>query len=180
MYELVLVMLRIVFTITLFSLTSLAFARMYQWIDPDTGTTQLSGKPPVWYRANEAGPRVFVFEKGKIVDDTGRNVTSEEQERLRQQAFIRAEEDKAAAKEKLIQAKRLQATLEQKRSSEEESKEEESIEQIPEELVLDEPEVDEGPDVEDMRALIEQWEQLRKEDVRKLLDGDSAATPAEN
>jgi len=47
-------------------------AQMYQWNDPETGTTQLSGKPPAWYRSVEGGPRVFVFNRGKVVDDTGK------------------------------------------------------------------------------------------------------------
>jgi hypothetical protein len=46
-------------------------ARMYQWNDPATGTTQLSGAPPAWYRSGETGPRVFVFERGRLIDDTG-------------------------------------------------------------------------------------------------------------
>jgi len=28
-------------------------AQMYQWTDPESGTTQLSGKPPAWYRSVE-------------------------------------------------------------------------------------------------------------------------------
>src|SRR5690554_7481361 len=68
---------------TLFPYTTLFRSRMYQWIDPDTQTTQLSGKPPTWYRSAEGGPRVLVFEKGLMVDDTGRSEehTSELQSR---------------------------------------------------------------------------------------------------
>ncbi|MDZ7734825.1 MAG: hypothetical protein U5P41_00710 [Gammaproteobacteria bacterium] len=53
-----------------------AAARMYQWVDPVSGRTQLSGTPPAWYRSGDDAPRVFVFEKGQLVDDTG--VTVEE------------------------------------------------------------------------------------------------------
>lgn len=45
-------------------------ARMYQWTDPQTGSLQLSGHPPPWFRSSETGPRVRVFERGIIIDDT--------------------------------------------------------------------------------------------------------------
>lgn len=43
--------------------------RMYQWTDPSTGRTHFSGRPPHWYRKGD-GPRVLVFEDGRLVDDT--------------------------------------------------------------------------------------------------------------
>ena len=52
-------------------------ARMYQWQEPDTGTTQLSGKPPAWYRSTAGGPRVFVFDDGRLIDDTAVKVSEE-------------------------------------------------------------------------------------------------------
>ena len=143
---------------------------MYQWVDPDTGTTQLSGKPPVWYRGETNGPRVFVFENGKLVDDTEQTVSTAEQERLRQQAFLKAEEDKDVAREKLLQAKRLKATVEQKRSREKVPEEE--LEEIPQAQPPSEAQpADKGPNAEDMRALIEQWEKLQSENARKQLEG---------
>lgn len=60
-----------------------AWARMYQWVDPRSGTVQLSGSPPAWYRAAKAGPRVFVFENGRLVDDTARAVEPAEAAALR-------------------------------------------------------------------------------------------------
>ena len=72
-------------------------AQMYQWTDPESGTTQLSGKPPAWYRSVEGGPRVFVFNRGKIVDDTGIKISDEQRISLRTKAFINAEEDRIAA-----------------------------------------------------------------------------------
>ena len=81
-----------------------AHARMYQWVDPDTSTTQLSGKPPYWYRNGELGPRVIVFDNGKVIDDTGIDVSVDENERLRQQALIIVEHDRLSALEKLRQS----------------------------------------------------------------------------
>jgi len=45
-------------------------APMYQWTDPQTGSVQLAGHPPPWFRTGAPGPRVRVFEHGKVVDDT--------------------------------------------------------------------------------------------------------------
>lgn len=64
-----------------------AQARMYQWVNPQTGRTQMSGKPPAWYRSDKPGPRVFVFENGRLIDDTARAVGIEERAALRATAF---------------------------------------------------------------------------------------------
>lgn len=76
----------------LLALSALAFAapaeaRMYQWVNPDSGRTQFSGQPPAWYRAATGGPRVFVFENGKLIDDTAVRVSEEHRMLLRQEAF---------------------------------------------------------------------------------------------
>ncbi len=64
-----------------------AAARMYQWQNPVTGTTQLSGTPPAWYRGSDRGPRVYVFENNQLVDDTGIAVSAAQREALRGEAF---------------------------------------------------------------------------------------------
>lgn len=64
-----------------------ASARMYQWVDAQTGTVQLSGTPPSWYRGAQPGPRVFVFENGRLVDDTARELPAERAALLRATAF---------------------------------------------------------------------------------------------
>jgi hypothetical protein len=65
-----------------------AWARVYQWVDPDSGNVYLSGSPPAWYRAGAAGPRVLVYESGELVDDTTRSMTWEEAQALREQAVV--------------------------------------------------------------------------------------------
>jgi hypothetical protein len=66
-------------------------ARLYQWNDPRTGTTQLSGRAPAWYRKDRVDPitqpRVLVFDQGKLIDDSHRRVPDEEQAALRAEAF---------------------------------------------------------------------------------------------
>lgn len=152
-----------------------ALARMYQWVEPDTHSTQLSGKPPAWYRSAEGGPRVFVFENGRVIDDTGINVSVSERQRLRQQAFLNAEKDKSIAKEKLMQAERLKATLQQNMLAEEARRE--GVQVVPVEPITEpepEPEqttpVQASTEIEDARALIAEWERLRTEEARKLIE----------
>ncbi len=86
-------------------------AQMYQWIDPETGTTQLSGKPPPWYRGAEGGPRIFVFNRGKVVDDTGIQISDDQGIKLRLKAFMSAEKDRLAAREKLDKVAKLKMAL---------------------------------------------------------------------
>lgn len=151
-------------------------ARMYQWVDPDTGTTQLSGKPPAWYRSG-GGPRIFVFENGEVVDDTGLEVNDERREILRQQAFIKAEEDQKAARERLLEAQRLKATLDQKQKSQETLEEAAAAKALPDEAP--EPEKDkpkEEKTTEQMQALIRQWEDQQTQNARQLVESNSPAS----
>ena len=67
-----------------------AWARMYQWVDPRSGRTQMSGVPPAWYRSGQPGPRIFVFENGQIIDDTRISVSEDKRQTLREQAFKNA------------------------------------------------------------------------------------------
>jgi hypothetical protein len=62
-------------------------ARMYHWVDPVTQSVQLAGKPPPWYRSETVGPRVVVYERGRVVDDTRRAVAAGDRETLRATAF---------------------------------------------------------------------------------------------
>ncbi len=97
---------RIIFICLLISSFSLE-ARMYQWRDPETGTTQFSGKPPSWYRSAERGPRVIVFDGGKVIDDTAIPLGPSQSRELRKQAMIKAEEDMQTAKAKARAAEQI-------------------------------------------------------------------------
>lgn len=77
----------IVLLIGIIALTPLCQARMYKWNDPATGTTQMSGKPPAWYRSTGKGPRVYVFDEGRLVDDTGMAVSETRRLELRREAM---------------------------------------------------------------------------------------------
>ena len=71
----------------LLSSTAVSEAQMYQWVNPRTGTVQLSGAPPSWYRGAQGGPRVLVFDQGKVVDDTAIRVPARRRRELREAAF---------------------------------------------------------------------------------------------
>jgi len=169
-------MTRILVTVILLLGSATLHARMYQWIEQDSGTTQLSGKPPSWYRGTESGPRVFVFDNGRIIDDTGIEVSEAERIRLRQQALLKAEEERDAAREKLLQAERLKATLEQRQSSDQAGETEvpsmvdlmQGLEEEPDKELPD----TEGLSAEDMRRLIREWEQRRVDRARELITPD--------
>jgi len=163
-------------------------AQMYQWTDPESGTTQLSGKPPAWYRSVEGGPRVFVFNRGKIVDDTGIKISDEQRISLRTKAFINAEEDRIAAQQKATEAAKLKAAMENK-------SEEITEENIDVKALLDEPQInleevmameklddeelmgaeisEEEESIEKMKALIEEWVKVsddkRTEEAKAVL-----------
>jgi hypothetical protein len=73
--------------ILLLLVSTSAAARMYQWQNPSTGSVQFAGVPPAWYRSPEGGPRVLVFESGKLVDDTAIELAPNENQEMREAAF---------------------------------------------------------------------------------------------
>ena len=166
-------MLRILIVLLL-SYSSCISARMYQWVDPESGSTQLSGKPPMWYRNAESGPRVFVFENTKLIDDTNVSVSEEDRARLRQSAFLQAEEDRALAKEKVLKSKRMDAALAQKQQLEDAKagEDEPALDELAQ--AMSEPEqvspAEEPPTIEQMRKLISDWESATTEKARGLLE----------
>jgi ABC-type methionine transport system ATPase subunit len=162
-------------------LSPIAQARMYQWVDPDSGTTQLSGTPPTWYRSAERGPRIFVIEKGQIIDDTAIKISDEQRDILRQRAFIKVEDDRTIATQKALEAEKLKAAL--TIESDEKTTMEQQVVDTPEEVVEEADivaaEVDETTEskkdaeeltAEEMRAKIKDWENERTEEAKKLLD----------
>ena len=166
------------------ALAETAYARMYQWTEPESGSTQLSGKPPVWYRSDVAGPRVFVFENGRLVDDTAVEVDDDVRERMRQQAFILVEEDRQKASEKMVKSQELKQKFVKEKPSKTEQATRETMEQEPsrEELAAEASIIEEHLDNEDenqdnsenkldeLRAMIEEWEKAQTESAKKALE----------
>ena len=172
------------FIIVLLSVSVLPVsARMYQWDNPDTGRTHLSGTPPAWYRTGNDGPRVFVFEGGQLVDDTGVAVSEEKRRTLRQQALIEAADNKKQARQRAEQAVNPSQSL----SGEEASAGQPPPLAVPEsttESLPVPPPSQEDNDTEQlspeevaaMRALIEEWESRSKAANQRRVEtlGDAA------
>lgn len=155
------------------------YARLYQWTEQDTGTTQLSGKPPAWYRSAGGGPRVFVFDNGRLIDDTGVKVSEEIRQRMRRQAFILAEEDRQKAQEKMAKANELKARYKKDIKPADKVSENEEVESS---LVPDESQtLPEQPDdkakkseeemsVDKLRKIISEWEKAQTEKAKQSLE----------
>ncbi len=120
------------------SLSGMANARMYQWIDAHSGTPQLSGGPPVWYRSTHPGPRVVVFEDGRLLDDTALKVTPERRKALREAAYREYDERKQLGElKRLEQLARREESLRRRAQAEkgaEEAKTEDQAEETPENM----------------------------------------------
>ena len=133
-----------------------AEARIYQWIDPVTGSIQMAGKPPAWYRSNWAGPRVRVLENGQLVDDTDIEVSEDEMQALREEAF------RQSVAQELEALKRLEADkLKEDERSQRLSQLEEldlSVEEEESEEVL--PNSVSENTIEQLKDLIQQWDSL--------------------
>lgn len=153
-------------------------ARMYQWVEPGVDTTQLSGKPPAWYRSTAGGPRIFVFENGRLIDDTGIEVSNEVRQRMRQEAFILAEEDRQKAKEKIVKANEMKQKFQKEDSKETEStvEDEQDLPELSTDTLFAKEEKNENQssdsdvDIEQLRKIIADWEASQSESARKALE----------
>ena len=170
--------MRITLLILFFLYTSFVDARMYQWVEPGVETTQLSGKPPAWYRSTAGGPRVFVFENGRLIDDTAIDVSDEVRQRLRQEAFIIAEEDRQKAMEKIAKANEMKEKFRDEESEEEKpidknENEESSLELLADTLFSEEEKEEESEsdkNLDELRKIIADWEASQTESARKALE----------
>ena len=161
------------------------FARMYQWTDPDSESTQFSGKPPAWYRSTTGGPRVFVFDNGRLIDDTAVAISDEKRQQLRQRAFVLGEEDRQKAREKNAKAQLLKQKYVKEKSKKPEQFSRDDLDEKSSIAAPDTDELiaDEDPDEEqkkssyiedELRKLIADWDKSKtesaRESVRKVLE----------
>ncbi|MGH8657704.1 MAG: hypothetical protein ACREV4_04260 [Gammaproteobacteria bacterium] len=160
-------------------LAPLSQARMYQWVNAESGSTQLSGKPPSWYRGVGHGPRVIVVEKGKIVDDTRTQVPDWQRERLRAEAFglsLPEASDAIGGVRELVQKLKEIAESEEflgslvEQGEKQEQKKEEPAQST----------------VEQLKAVIAAWDKLKIEQAKALVrdketpEPETVPTPIEN
>ena len=149
-------------------------ARMYQWVSADSGLTQLSGKPPSWYRSDKIGPRVFVFENGSLVDDTAVVVERRQQIALRMQTFRLADEEgRAQALERVRRQEMLAADARDASDAGEYTDEEMALTQVRTSESSDREAEKEAPTRETMdrlRSVVNTWDLLRTQEARSLLE----------
>lgn len=170
---------RLIILFSCLAIITAAEARMYQWQDPESGITHLSGNPPAWYRTGH-GPRVIVFEKGEVIDDTQIELSADAREDLRLQAIARAEEDREIARQKAMAAEEMKARLDAGEQSGTEDAEVAPLPQPREEKTAaaegapDQPgELSaEGLTEDEMRALIQGWEKQRTERAMQAIQGN--------
>ena len=169
---------------------------MYQWVNPTTGNSQMSGKAPAWYRSETGGPRVLVFEKNQLVDDTAVGVDENQRHRLRGLAF----HSRASDKEMAFTASQAIATLEEKIQAIVESPAMEAYLKNPPSLAKlestktksdtpssvtddqsktgisnNQPAAGESADerVERLKALISVWDENRTQEAKSVLESES-------
>jgi ABC-type methionine transport system ATPase subunit len=173
--------MRIFLILSLFINSYIVEARMYQWIESETNTTQLSGKPPSWYRSTTNGPRIFVFENGRLIDDTAVTVSDGVRQHMREEAFVLAEEDRQKAKARIAKANEARQKLMKFKPVKEE--EEPVLEEVaenssfidPTELFEDDRKGEDQARLSDMnldelRKMIVEWEAQQTESARQALE----------
>ena len=163
-------------------LTADATARMYQWTNPANGTVQLAGAPPGWYRGTHAGPRVFVFENGELIDDTAIAVSEERRLALRDAAFGAAEATPTSGSQSPAGDGESELRAALARASErgidvDAVAGEFAATRSPEPAAGTEPVIDSRDKAAELKALIDAWDQNQLEQARSLLDLVPPAAP---
>jgi len=138
-------------------LANAADARMYQWVDPVTGSVQMSGRPPAWYRSDWDGPRVRVFDNGTVVDDTSINVADDEMRALREEAFRQFDEILQLNALKRLESDALRAAEREERVTSVEGLMVDELDDKPAEPLPDSLDDD---TIGQLKDLIKQWDSL--------------------
>ena len=140
-----------------------AFARMYQWLESGSGVVRLSGDPPPWYRNGRKGPRILVFENGRLVDDTAIELPREQEEKMRNSAFreVDLKREEGAVK-KLERAALREARQNEIRQAKIQEDSESPVSRQPAPEETKEPKMTaedlDSKSVEQMKKLIEEWD----------------------
>ena len=132
-------------------------ARMYQWIDPVTGSIQMSGKPPAWYRSSWEGPRVRVLENGLLIDDTAITVSEDETQALREEAFRQFAETQELEALKRLESDKLKQAERDERLSQLDELDISDDEDVTD---VELPNTVSEDTIQELKDLIDQWDSL--------------------
>jgi hypothetical protein len=154
-------MTRLLLLLLLFA-SSAVGARMYQWQDPQSKSVQFSGVPPAWYRSPEGGPRVRVYDGGKLVDDTSIPLSEQDNASMRELAFRELQEERQlAAIKRLDRAARREAQRQEQAKREalraQAASEQSDTSEAPPEVLQDSLSADE---VGRLKAIIAEFDRL--------------------
>ena len=134
-----------------------AQARIYQWVEPVTGSLQMAGKPSVWYRSSWDRPRVRVTENGRLIDDPVIEVSQEEMQALRDEAFRQFAETQELTGLKHLESNKLkQEALGQRLTQLDDTQNSESGQEAVKEL----PDGVGEDTIQQLKELINQWDSL--------------------
>ena len=170
---------RVTLTVIVVVSAGQAEARMYQWSNAATGTVQLSGSPPAWYRSTSSGPRVFVFDDGQLIDDTAVPLPEEQRQVMRDEAF--GEIDRGGAAE--IPDEPQDALT---HALEDAARDGIDVNAVTEAFTAELQETDEDragengimveQTVAELKALLDAWDSRRLNEVKSLLRNATSAT----
>lgn len=166
-------------------------ARMYQWVNPTTGNSQMSGKAPAWYRSETGGPRILVFENNVLVDDTAVYVSDEQRVLFRDEALnLEPSEQKRAhilkrtvtelkAKiDAIVESTALEEYLKSPVQSQlpDQTSPSESSNTLLTETTDQKIKVESPNDrIERLKLLISAWDKNRTEEAKSLLESEASA-----
>lgn len=138
-----------------------ADARMYQWQSTHSGRIELSGTPPSWYRSGLEGPRVLVYEEGRLVDDTAVALSRDKAELLRNSAFDEIERRRHEETVKRLERAARRAAVRREQSEEataaasgESQQPAASSEAVPEEI----PDKLDDTVINRLKAVVQAWD----------------------
>ncbi len=148
---------------------------MYQWINPSSGNTQLSGTPPTWYRSSQGGPRVLVFKRGKVIDDTAIVVPEGTRDELRSQAFQAQESAHAATTALEVSAEgEAETAAADSTAAEAGSSEKDAVARKSASGDLTEMDAD---TVGRLKDIISAWDRVKLEQAKELIRGAAPSEP---
>ncbi|MGR8948368.1 MAG: hypothetical protein ACU84Q_09995 [Gammaproteobacteria bacterium] len=149
-----------------------AEARMYQWEHLQSGRIQLSGNAPAWYRSVHPGPRVLVFDNGKLVDDTAIRVGEAQRQFLRELALGEdaggelvpdtSVDDERSLQKALTEAAKAGVDVEELASA---AKQQAAADN-------QQPEGSLEAKVNELKALLSQWDAAKANEARAVLNGE--------